>query len=182
MNRKQSEKKANLIVQELKSNGMYFPVSLNQILPMLPNNPGHVVRELAQKGYIANPELYDGSLPLGTAQRLESLGVLNRASLREMIAAGHLNLDAIRNVGSKRRNIILKWAQLSPDEGTKRAIRLKVPLRVIRHLRDFVTSADYAGLHEIVRSLVEEVLVTSGDLEPPFKRSRGDPMQTARAP
>lgn len=48
---------------------------------MLPDNPLHVIRELAQNWHLANPELYEGPLPVGDARRLESLGVIDRATL-----------------------------------------------------------------------------------------------------
>jgi hypothetical protein len=182
MNRKLTEKRAYLIVQQLKENGVCFPVPLSQILPMLPENPGYVIRELAHKGHLANSELYEGPLPVGTAQRLENLGVRNRATLREMLENGQLNLDNVCYVGRKRREAILKWAQLKPEDDCKRVIRLKLPLHVIRCLRELTLSAEYANMHQALRILVEEVLMAAGVRPPAVRRSSGDPMQTAPAP
>lgn len=182
MNRKLTGKKAHLIVQQLKRNGAHFPVSLSQIIPMLPENPVYVIRELAQKGYLANSELYEGPLPVGTARRLENLGVLDRATFREMLQTGRLNLDTIGYVGHKRRHAILKWAQLNPEDSCKCSIRLKLPLHVVRNLRDLANSAEYASLHQVVRAVLEEVLVATGVRPPAIRRSSGDPMQTAPAP
>lgn len=182
MNCKATQKKANLIVQQLKRNGVYFPVPLSQIISMLPENPVHVIRELAQKGYIANAELYEGPLPVGTAQRLEKLGVLDRATFREMLRTGRLNLDTISYVGQKRRDTILKWAQLNPEDSSKCAIRLKLPLHVLRYLRELANSAEYSSLHQTVRAVLEEVLVATGARPPAIMRSPGDPMQNDPAP
>lgn len=182
MNRKLTEKHAHLIVQKLKRNGVYFPVPFSQIKPMLPENPVHIIRELAQKGYLANPELYEGSLPVGTARRLENLGVVDRATFREMLETGRLNLERISYVGRKRRETILRWARLNPDDECKCAIRLKLPLHVIRHLRDVANSTEYASLHQVVRSVLEEVLVATGARPPAFSRSHDDPRKTARIP
>jgi len=182
MNRKLTEKKAHLIVQQLKGNGVYFPVSLSQIIPMLPENPVHVIRELAKKGYLANPELYEGPLPVGTARRLENLGVLDRATFRDMLQTGRLNLETISYVGHKRRQVILKWAQLNPEDTCKRAIRLKLPLHVVRYLRELANSAEYASLHQVVRAVLEEVLVATGARPPAISRNYGGPMQTVPTP
>lgn len=182
MNRKVTEKKAQLILQQLKQDGVCFPVFLSQIITMLPENPVHVIRELAQKGYLANAELYEGPLPVGTARRLESLGVLDRATFREMLQNGRLNLDTISYVGRKRRENILKWAQLNPEESCKCTIRLKLPLHVVKNLRDLTNSAEYASLHQVVRAVLEEVLVATGVRPPAIRRSHDDPMQTAPAP
>jgi hypothetical protein len=182
MNRKKTEKKAHLIVQQLKHNGVCFPVSLTHIIPMLPENPVYVIRELAQKGYLANPELYEGPLPVGTAQRLEKIGVLDRATFREMLENGRINLETINYVGRKRQEAILRWAQLKPEEIDKCAIRLKLPVRVVRQLSEFVLSPEYHSMHDVVRSVVDSVLVATKIRPPVITKSAFDPMQTDRAP
>jgi len=182
MNRKKNEKKAHLIVQQLKHNGVCFPVSLNHIIPMLPENPVYVIRELAQNGYLANPELYAGPLPVGTAQRLEKMGVLDRATFREMLESGRINLETIDYVGRKRQEAILRWAQLKPEEIDKCAIRLKLPARVVRQLGEFVLSPDYHSMHEAVRSVVDSVLVATKKRPQGITKSAFGPMQTDRAP
>jgi hypothetical protein len=182
MNRKLTEKKAHMIVQQLKQNGASFPVSLSEIIDLLPNNPVHVIRELAQKGYIANPELYEGPLPVGTAQRLENLGVFDRATFREMLEAGRLNLENISYVGRKRRETILKWARLNPEDNFKCAIRLKLPVQIVRHLREFANSKEYSSTQDVVRSLVDEVLAATGWQAQSIKQKVADPMRTAQVP
>ena len=182
MNSKLTEKKAHMIVQQLQRNGASFPVSLSKIIHLLPNNPAHIIRELAQKGYIANPELYEGTLPLGTAQRLENLGVFDRATFREMLEAGQLNLENISYVGRKRREAILKWAQLNPEDNFKRAIRLKLPMHIVRHLSEFANSEEYLYMHDVVRSLIDEVLAATGGRAKSIKQKIADPMQSVQNP
>ncbi|MFM2169323.1 MAG: hypothetical protein RIS79_3694 [Verrucomicrobiota bacterium] len=182
MNRKLTEKKADLIVQQLKHSGVHFPVPLSKIMPMLPENPVHVIRELARKGYIANPELYEGPLPVGTAQRLEKLGVLDRQTFCEMLETGRLNLDTISYVGRKRRDTILKWARLNSDDAHKCSIRLKLPLSVVKNLRDISHSNEFASMNQVVRAVLEEVLVAAGMVPPSIKQRGGDPRRAVLAP
>lgn len=182
MNRQLPEKLARRIVEKLKKDGVCFPVPLSQITSMLPRNPVHVIRELAQKGYLANPELYEGPLPVGTARRLEKLGVMDRATFREMLETGRINLETISYVGRKRRDTIMRWAQLNPGDDYRCGIRLKLPLHVIRHLRDVVNSAEYARLHQVVRSVLEEVLVATGVRSPAVSASDADPKRSGLIP
>ena len=99
-----------------------------------------------------------------------------------MLETGRLNLDTISYVGRKRRDAILKWAQLNPEDSSKCAIRLKLPTHVVRYLRELVNSAEYSSLHQTVRAVLEEVLVATGARPPAIMRSHADPMRTAPAP
>jgi hypothetical protein len=159
MNRKLCEKKSFLVVQQLKKEGVVFPVPVERVLPLLQGNSVYVIRELALKGYLENEELYQGSLPLGIARRLERLGVLNRAMLRERLAAGVLNLDSISYVGRKRSAKILSWAKLEPSFEEKCQLRLKLPRRLIQELHQIAESPNYSAMDQSLRSLVEEILV-----------------------
>lgn len=154
--------KAILVIQELERSGLGFPVHLGQIIHLLPGKPAHVIRSLAQKGYIANPELYDGGLPLGTAQRLEKIGVFDRDTLREMLEAGRLNLEAISFIGRRRRESIMKWARLNPEECSECTIRLKLSANDLRRLREFAGSKEYPGMHDVIRAVLDKVLSAAG--------------------
>lgn len=163
MKEQSSEKKSAWVVQQLKKAGCVFPVPAERVLPLLPGNPVHVIRELAKQGYLENEELYQGPLPLGVALRLEKIGVLNRAMLRERLAAGKLNLDSISYVGRKRSATILKWAKLDPNLDRRYLLPLNLPMSLIQQLRHMAGSTQYSSLDQTLRSLVEEVLVVFGN-------------------
>jgi hypothetical protein len=159
MNLKSHQKKSSWVVQQLKKAGCTFPVPVERVLQLLPGNPVHVIRELANQGYLENEELYQGTLPLGVARRLEKIGVLNRAMLSERLAAGKLNLDSISYVGRKRSAKILSWAKLEPSLEEKYQLRLKLPRRLIQELHQIAESPNYSAMDQSLRSLVEEILV-----------------------
>jgi hypothetical protein len=108
--------------------------------------------------------------------------VLDRATFREMLENGRINLETINYVGRKRQEAILRWAQLKPEEIDKCAIRLKLPVRVVRQLSEFVLSPEYHSMHDVVRSVVDSVLVATKIRPPVITKSAFDPMKTDRVP
>lgn len=158
MNRKPQEKLVNVVINRLAKEGIPLPISVDDLLPRLPPNPGHVIRELSAKGHLLNPELYDGRLPLGTARRLEKLGVVNRAKCREMLASGQLDLDSISYIGHKRRQVVIRWAKLNLEDNIRCNVRIKLPLRTARELRELTKSSDFAVLPPSAKQLVETVV------------------------
>lgn len=158
MNRSPQEKLVNIVINRLAKDGIPLPISVDDLLPRLPPNPGHVIRELSAKGHLMNPELYDGRLPLGTARRLEKLGVVNRAKCREMIASGQLDLDSISYIGHKRRQAVIRWAKLNLEDNIRCTVRIKIPVRTVRELRELAESSEFASLPSSAKQLVEAVV------------------------
>lgn len=158
------------VVKKLKGEGQQFPVSVERLLPLLGKNPVHVIRELARGGFIENPELYEGNLPLGIARKLEKLGVLNRAMLRERLASGQLDLNSVNYIGRKRIDAALKWANLEPSSDRKVLIRVKLPVHMLRNLQSLAECPAHQTMNEAHRVLIDEVLAAF-DISKAFSRN-----------
>lgn len=155
--------KADQVIETLRKQGVAMPAAMSDIRKVVNVRDLLLIRELSRRGVLASPELYSGGLPLGTAEKLESLGIRTKKEFKDKYLQNQLNPTTLQHVGSQRCKSILLWAGLVPEADMLHTFKMSVPAGVLDNLRELLRdSSNFDHLPVLVKGLVKEVLVRAG--------------------
>jgi len=140
-------------IERLQKAGCVFPISRDEL-------HGHdvydtsVLRELARKGLIKNPELYDSNLSSLCLDALERWRVTSREHFRMLYRRGQINLTRARLIGPGKAALILRWAGLPPPADAKEPVSFQLSVTACEGLQQLKKHMDLP-----TRDLVMECLI-----------------------
>jgi hypothetical protein len=162
MKRLSITQKAEHVIEMLHAQGLSLPATMRDIRQIFDVRDLLLIRELGRLGALASPELYDGGLPLGTAEKLEALGIRTKNQFRNKYLQNQLNPTHLQHVGAQRSKSILLWAGLVPEADMIHSFKMSVPAGVLNDLRNLLRGgSQFDHLPSLLKALVKEVLVRS---------------------
>ncbi|MEQ1751499.1 MAG: hypothetical protein ABL974_18900 [Prosthecobacter sp.] len=155
-------------IERLQKAGCVFPISRDElhahrVYDIL------VLRELARKGLIKNPELYDSNLSDLCLNALEYWGVTSREHFRKLYRAGQINLSRARMIGPGKAAQILRWAGLPPQPDAKEPVSFQLSVTACEGLQQLKKHMDLPTRDLVMECLIADAVRAIGTGDGPEK-------------
>lgn len=128
-----------------------------------------VLRALAQKGLIKNPELYDSNLSRLCVNALEYWGVTSREHFRKLYRGGQINMSHARLIGPGKAAQILRWAGLPPQPDAKEPVSFQLSVTACEGLQQLKKHMDLPTRDLVMECLIADAVRSIGAGDGPEK-------------